>query len=242
MNALPFTLAGEPLLALHSGALVLPGVRLLCVSDLHLGKSDRIARRSGTMLPPYETRATLDRLSDAIEQTDPRIVLCLGDSFDDLAAADSLAPEDRATLLRLQSGCEWIWIEGNHDPGPVDLGGAHLASYTAGRLTFRHIATPGATGEVSGHYHPKLALPGTGWRPCFLFDDDRLILPAFGAYTGGLPATDPALRALLGARARAIVTGRRALLTALPPARYSDGNGSGPGPAAMTPRDSSRRR
>lgn len=216
MNALPFTLAGEPLLALPCGALFQPGERLLCVSDLHLGKSDRIARRSGAMLPPYETRATLDRLSAAVDQTDPRIILCLGDSFDDLAAADSLADEDRATLLRLQAGRHWVWIEGNHDPGPVDLGGTHRAELTVGPLTYRHIATPGATAEVSGHYHPKLALPGTGARACFLFDSRRLILPAYGAYTGGLRATDPALRGLFGSGTRAILTGRRAILTALP--------------------------
>jgi DNA ligase-associated metallophosphoesterase len=216
MNALPFTLAGEPLLALPCGALFHPGARLLCVSDLHLGKSDRIARRSGAMLPPYETRATLDRLSAAVDQTDPRTILCLGDSFDDLAAADSLAEDDRATLLRLQAGREWVWIEGNHDPGPVDLGGSHRAALTIGALTFRHIATPGETGEVSGHYHPKLALPGTGARACFLFDSRRLILPAYGAYTGGLRASDPALRGLFGPDARAILTGRRPILTALP--------------------------
>lgn len=216
MNALPFTLSGEPLLALPSGALYQPAARLLCVSDLHLGKSDRIARRGGTLLPPYETRATLDRLATAIDQTAPRTVLCLGDSFDDLAAADSLDDTDRTTLLRLQSGRRWLWLEGNHDPGPVDIGGTHLAEYTSGPLTFRHIAIPGARAEVSGHYHPKLALPGAGARPCFLFDDARLILPAFGAYTGGLPASDPALRALMAPTARAILTGRRAILTAVP--------------------------
>jgi DNA ligase-associated metallophosphoesterase len=216
MNAQPFTLAGEPLLALPSGALFQPGQSLLCVSDLHLGKSDRIARGSGPLLPPYETRATLDRLAAAIDATAPRIVLCLGDSFDDLAAAGSLAPEDRATLLSLQSGRRWIWTLGNHDPGPVELGGSHLAAFSAGRLTYRHIASPGAKGEVSGHYHPKLALPGTGARPCFLFDADRLILPAFGAYTGGLAATAAPLAALMGPGARAILTGRRAILTALP--------------------------
>jgi DNA ligase-associated metallophosphoesterase len=216
MNALPFTLTGEPLLALPSGALFQPGQSLLCVCDLHFGKSDRIARGSGPLLPPYETRATLDRLAAAIDATDPRIVICLGDSFDDLAAAGSLAPEDRATLLGLQSGRRWIWTLGNHDPAPVDLGGSHLAAFTAGPLTYRHIAQPGAKGEVSGHYHPKLALPGTGARPCFLFDADRLILPAFGAYTGGLAATAPPLAALLGPGARAILTGRRAILTALP--------------------------
>jgi DNA ligase-associated metallophosphoesterase len=235
MNALPFTLSGEPLLALPSGALFQPSARLLCVSDLHLGKSDRIARRGGTLLPPYETRATLDRLATAIDQTTPRTVLCLGDSFDDLAAADSLDDTDRTTLLRLQSGRRWLWLEGNHDPGPVDLGGTHLAAFTAGPLTYRHIATPGPGPEVSGHYHPKLALPGTGSRPCFLFDDSRLILPAFGAYTGGLPATDPALRALLGPWPRAIVTGRRAILTAVP--GYSDASASA-SPAGRYPRAS----
>lgn len=220
MNAHAFTLAAEPLAALPCGALFQPGQQLLCVSDLHLGKSDRIARRAGLMLPPYETRATLDRLAQVIDDTGPRIVVCLGDSFDDLAAADSLTPEDRATLLRLQAGRRWIWIEGNHDPGPVDLGGTHLAEYTAGPLTYRHIATPGATAEVSGHWHPKIALPGAGGaRPCFLFDADRVILPAFGAYTGGLSATDPRLRAQFGPGLRAILTGRRAILTALPAAR-----------------------
>jgi DNA ligase-associated metallophosphoesterase len=229
MNALPFSLAGEPLLALPCGALFQPAQQLLCVSDLHLGKSDRIARRGGTLLPPYETRATLDRLAAAIDQTAPRTVLCLGDSFDDLAAADSLDDTDRTTLLRLQSGRRWLWLEGNHDPGPVNLGGTHLAAFTAGALTYRHIATPGTTAEVSGHYHPKLALPGAGSRPCFLFDAARLILPAYGAYTGGLSATDPALSALMGPGARAILTGRRALLTALP--GYSEASASPTGSA-----------
>jgi DNA ligase-associated metallophosphoesterase len=217
MNAHPFTLLAEPLHALACGALYQPRERLLCVSDLHLGKSDRIARRSGLMLPPYESRATLDRLSQAIDQTDARTIVCLGDSFDDLAAADSLIPEDRATLLRLQAGRRWVWIEGNHDPGPVDLGGTHLAEFAAGPLTYRHIAQPEAKGEVSGHWHPKLTLPGAGGtRACFLFDSARLILPAYGAYTGGLSATDPVLQRLFGRDTRAILTGRRPILTALP--------------------------
>lgn len=220
MNALPFSLAGEPLLALASGALYQPGPALLCVADLHLGKSDRIARRGGTLLPPFDTRATLDRLAAVIADTAPRTVLCLGDSFDDTAAAGSLAPEDRDTLLSLQAGRHWVWALGNHDPGPLDMGGTHLARLTAGPLTYRHIAAPdhppAGRAEVSAHYHPKLALPGAGARPCFLFNDRRLILPAFGTYTGGLRATDPVLRALLGPGTRAILTGRRPLLTALP--------------------------
>jgi len=177
----------------------------LCVSDLHLGKSERIARRSGGLLPPYEVQATLERLEAEIAATDPAIVVCLGDSFDDLDAALSLGEAERTWLTRLQAGRRWVWIEGNHDPGPVDLGGSHLASLTASGLTYRHICTP-QRGEVSGHYHPKLALGGAA-RPCFLIDADRVILPAFGAYTGGLRADHPSLLALFAHPARAILTG-----------------------------------
>ncbi len=220
MNAYTLSLGPARLSALPSGAVFDAAEGLLCVSDLHFGKSDRIARRQGLMLPPYETRATLDRLAADLAATAARRVVCLGDSFDDAAAADSLTEAERDTLLRLQAGRDWIWIAGNHDPGPVDLGGSHRAEVTIGGLTYRHEAQPGAEHEVSGHYHPKLALPGAGpARPCFLFDADHLILPAYGAYTGGLLATDPALRQLLAARAWAILTGRRAILAPLPPPR-----------------------
>jgi DNA ligase-associated metallophosphoesterase len=219
MNTLHFTFAGTTLTALPSGALFHAADRLLCVSDLHLGKSDRIARRQGLMLPPFETDATLDRLAADLETTDARTVICLGDSFDDVAAADSLTDANRARLLRLQAGRRWVWIAGNHDPGPVDLGGTHLAAFHAGPLTFRHAATTDAVNEVSGHYHPKLALPGAGGaRPCFVFDNRRLILPAFGTYTGGLSATNPMLRHLFDTRAFAILTGRKAILAPLPAA------------------------
>jgi len=199
------------MMALPQGALWLPKARVLVVSDLHLGKSDRIARRSGTLLPPYETKETLARLEAVIDATDPATVICLGDSFDDLDAALSLEEADRLTLLRLQAGRDWIWIEGNHDPGPVDLGGRHLAELAVANVTFRHIAVQGAMGEVSGHYHPKCALPSGGSRPAFLIDDARIIMPAFGAYTGGLRANHPQLAALMGAEAIAVLTGRKAL-------------------------------
>lgn len=219
MNAHPFSLHGVPLLALPSGALHLPQAGVLCVSDLHLGKSGRIARRGGTMLPPYETRATLDRLAADIAATDPGTVVCLGDSFDDRAAAEDLDEDARLRIAGMQAGRRWIWIEGNHDPGPVALGGTHLAEWRGGPLVFRHIAEPGARAEISGHYHPKLALPGGGGaRPCFLQDADRLILPAYGAYTGGMSALAQPLRGLLAARAMAILTGRRAIAAPLPEA------------------------
>ncbi len=212
MNDHLFTLSGTRLTARASGALWLPDTATLCVSDLHLGKSDRIARRSGFLLPPYETRATLDRLAAEIDALNPRTVICLGDSFDDLAAAETLDPDDLADLGILQAGRDWIWMEGNHDSGPIALGGSHKQTHGIGGLTFRHIALPGAFGEVSGHYHPKYRVPGIGGTcPAFLYDATRLILPAFGAYTGGMRATDPVLRGLFDAQALAVLTGTRAI-------------------------------
>ncbi len=216
-DAYAFTLNGTPCLALPSGALFVPSENLLCVSDLHLGKSERVARRHGVMLPPYETRATLDRLARDIADARPTCVVALGDSFDDLAAAAALEPEDRDRILALEEGLRWVWIEGNHDPATTVHGKAE-AEVRSATLTFRHIADPASpAGEVSGHYHPKLGLPG--WserRPCFATDGARLVMPAYGLYTGGLDATAPVVRSLLGPRAIAILTGRRAMAVPLP--------------------------
>ena len=211
MTTHSFAFAGEILTALPSGALLHRASGTLVVSDLHFGKSDRIARRGGALIPPYENDATLQKLDSDIAAQAPAQVICLGDSFDDLAGVDALDDGHRATLTRLQAGRRWIWIEGNHDPGPVDLGGTHLAEAALGPIALRHIASP-ATPEISGHYHPKLALPGAGAaRPCFVYDATRLILPAYGAYTGGLSALHKDLRGLFGTQAIAILTGRKAI-------------------------------
>lgn len=199
-----FTLGNAALTALPSGALHWGDERLLCVSDLHFGKSERMARRGGPLLPPYETRDTLLRLEADLEATGARLVVCLGDSFDDLAAAEGLDEADRLWIIRLMTGREWIWIEGNHDAGPTDLGGTHLAELSRGGLVFRHIG--GGTGfEISGHFHPKSRLAGKAYRS-FLTDGRRLILPAYGTFTGGLWAEDANLQALMGPRALAILT------------------------------------
>ncbi|MCZ4261029.1 ligase-associated DNA damage response endonuclease PdeM [Limimaricola sp. G21655-S1] len=217
MNGIEIPFQGETLCALGSGALHWAARDLLIVSDLHLGKSERIARRRGTMLPPYETRATLERLEADLLETGAGGVLCLGDSFDDLDAANGLDDEDRAHLVSLIEGRVWHWVEGNHDPGPAGLPGEHHAELVIGPLVFRHIAEVGARGELSGHYHPKFGLPGCGGtRPCFLFDADRMILPAYGAYTGGMPATAPEFAALIGSPAFAVLTGTKPLLVPYP--------------------------
>lgn len=210
MTALSFPFQGETLCALPTGALFWPAQGLFCVSDLHLGKSDRMARRGGPLLPPYESIETLDRLAGDIAAMNPATVVCLGDSFDDLTAAETLDAALKDRLISLMAGRRWVWISGNHDPGPIDLGGTHLAEYRQGPLVFRHIAEVPASGEVSGHYHPKARLVMRGRslsRPCFLFDSDRLILPAFGAYTGGLFCDRPELSTLLAKGAEAILLG-----------------------------------
>ena len=244
-----FTLAGAALQARASGALHWPDQRLLIVSDLHLGKAQRLARRNGPLLPPYETRATLTRLEEDLHATCARRVLCLGDSFDDSIAATELSPEDRQILARLMTGRDWIWIAGNHDPGRCGsggglgggLGGSEAAALRIDGLTFQHMGDPARSDEVSGHYHPKARLAG-GSAPCFLLNPQagRLILPAFGAYTGGLDCGDASLRALIMAPgALAILTGRRC--RAIP---YSAASGFSerPGASDTSPRRSSTSR
>jgi DNA ligase-associated metallophosphoesterase len=204
------SLSGHTLHALPSGALYWPAQNLLCVSDLHFGKSARMARRGGALLPPYEVEETLTRLDADIAATGPELVICLGDSFDDDTATTELSEPHTLWLLRLMAGRRWVWIAGNHDPAPATLPGAHLTEVQIAPLTFRHIADPAQTGEISGHYHPKARLAGRS-RPCFLADPARIILPAYGTFTGGLWCDDPAFEPLIETAGLAILTGPKCL-------------------------------
>lgn len=209
------TFRGELLHLLPSGGLFWPAFGLLTVSDLHLGKSERLARRGGALLPPYETPATLEKLDRDLEETGANSVLCLGDSFDDLAAVNWVEEPDRLWLLRLMAGRDWTWITGNHDPGPIGIGGTHRDERNVPPFTFRHIANPDESAEISGHYHPKARLAGR-WKPCFLADAKRLILPAYGAYTGGLGSDDAVLTGLMAKDALAVLTGPRVIAIPMP--------------------------
>lgn len=187
-------IAGVSLHADLSGALFWEEQHLLVVSDLHLEKGSSFAAR-GVLLPPYDTLATLSRLAAVISRHDPRIVVALGDSFHDRTAHERLSAEDRAAVTALQAGRDWIWISGNHDPMlPRDLGGTIANEVAVGPITFRHEPT-GAQGEIAGHLHPKARVAARGRsmeRRCFASDGIRAVMPAFGAYAGGLSIRDAA--------------------------------------------------
>jgi uncharacterized protein len=212
--AVNLVLNGVGLVADLSGALIWPERNLLVVADLHLEKGSAFAQR-GQLLPPYDTGATLDRLEQVIGRLQPATVICLGDSFHDNRAAERIAASDAARLAAMTAERDWIWITGNHDPEPpAQLGGRVAPSFTLGPLCFRHEASIGAGGEVSGHYHPVAAVRVHGKRVrarCFASDGRRLIMPSFGAYTGGLNVLDSALAPLLGRRFEVRMMGREKL-------------------------------
>lgn len=203
------------------GVALWPARRTLVAADLHLEKGSHFAAR-GRMLPPYDTRATLEHLARALRRHDPRRVILLGDSFHDAAGAGRLAAEDAAQIRRLFAGREVVWVLGNHDPTPPEgLPGEAVEELQEGPLRFRHIGgaplARHAEAEISGHFHPKAtlatrAIPVT--RPCFIGDGRRLVLPAIGAYTGGLDVAAPALRGLFPRGARVFLMGAERLFAA----------------------------
>jgi DNA ligase-associated metallophosphoesterase len=194
--------AGVALVADPAGALYWPGESVLIVADLHLEKGSAFARR-GVLLPPYDTAATLARLARLVERYAPRALIALGDSFHDDDGPVRMTAADRSALRALQHGRDWIWIAGNHDPDlPPDIGGQFADVLALGALTLRH--EPGddaGDGEISGHLHPVARVAQRGRavsRRCFAGDGRRLVLPAFGAYAGGLNVRDRAILGLFG--------------------------------------------
>ena len=183
-----------------SGALWLAAERALVVADLHLEKGSSYAAR-GQMLPPYDTRETLKRLAAEVAALTPAVVILLGDTFHDRKSEGRLAASDAASLRELARGRSLIWVIGNHDAdGPRDLPGEVAEHLILCGLTLRHEPQAGLQpGEVSGHLHPAArvkATRGSVRRRCFITDADRAILPAFGAYAGGLNVRDQAFAGL----------------------------------------------
>jgi len=196
-----FTVNGAMLRADASGALFWPERSLLVVADLHLEKGSHFARK-GQLLPPYDTRDTIDRLGRVLQRFAPRRVVCLGDSFHDRDAFARLADAEAERLRRFTTAHDWVWIAGNHDPAPPDgLGGRVAAALEEDPLILRHEPGEPSRGEVCGHFHPKATVPTraraiTG--RCFVTDGSRVILPAFGSYAGGLDVLAAPIAGLFG--------------------------------------------
>lgn len=193
-------IAGETARCDRSGVLYFPDLRLLCVSDLHLEKGSAFARR-GALIPPYDTAATLLRLQAAIAEYDPGIVVSLGDSFHDGWGAERLPMAFRERLETLIAGRDWFWISGNHDPdAPAGLPGETVRELAIASLLFRHEPSKAAIrGEIAGHLHPCARIVQRGRsvkRRCFAGDGQRMIMPAFGAFTGSLNVLDRAYHGL----------------------------------------------
>ncbi|MGB7406594.1 MAG: ligase-associated DNA damage response endonuclease PdeM [Pacificimonas sp.] len=216
----PLSFAGQELAPLRDGALWWPARRALLVADLHLEKASWFAAR-GQMLPPYDSLKTLEDLADLVTRMDPRELWCLGDSFHDRHGCQRLPADAQALLESLTAALDWTWITGNHDPvdGGEDgmlCGGRVVEEALVDGLLLRHEAEPGETRpELSGHFHPKLRLKLRGRgvsRRCYVVSERKIILPAFGALTGGLDAGAPPILKAMGGPAKAIVPAAGRLL------------------------------
>ncbi|KUR70511.1 phosphoesterase [Novosphingobium fuchskuhlense] len=196
----PFEFAGQDFALSPGRALYWAEERALIVADLHLEKASWYAQR-GQMLPPYDSRETLSRVADALRATGARRVLCLGDNFHDSHGPARLEPHAAGMLDALMRAVDWVWITGNHDTKDTSAHAPGLPELVVRGIALRHEARPGEMSpELSGHFHPKLRVTARGRsvaRPCAVASENRLILPAFGALTGGMNAADPAILAAL---------------------------------------------
>ncbi|MEZ5743978.1 MAG: ligase-associated DNA damage response endonuclease PdeM [Sphingomonadaceae bacterium] len=198
----PFSFSGEEMRLAGGNAVFWPRENALLVADLHLEKASFYAR-TGQMLPPYDSRETLERLALAVRQTGARRVYALGDNFHDAEGMERLDPHAAGMLAALTRALDWVWITGNHDHAVERMaGGTPCEEITVGGIVLRHEARRGETAaEISGHYHPRLMVKARGRRiarPCAVVSasesgSGRMILPAFGALTGGMDAADPAI-------------------------------------------------
>ncbi len=208
--------AGETFVPQPCGALFWPARGALLLADLHLEKASFYGVH-GQFLPPYDSFDTLTCLIDAVEATRATRVICLGDSFHDTGGAARLPDAALATLRRLAHDLDWLWLTGNHDDGSAGvLGGRVAAEAQIAGIHLRHEAVPGAAEpEISGHFHPKLRLKLRGRRVvrrCFALTPTKIVLPAYGALTGGLDVADPDFARAVGGPLAALVATRARLL------------------------------
>ncbi len=219
MKTALFHLAGEQVMLDHRGVLYWPSARLLAVADLHLEKGSALAHRGG-LVPPWDSRITLERLLACITDWRPETVVALGDSFHDPYASARLSPSDARRVRAIGEASRLVWVSGNHDPKPpLGLAGESMPEFRLGRVRFRHQASDpldAGEAELCGHHHPKARIATRGGsvsRPCFVGCGRRLMLPAFGAYTGGLDVSSPAISRLFPRGGSAFLLGASRLFS-----------------------------
>ena len=213
----PTRFAGHELLLDPLGGVYWPTQRLLAVADLHLEKGTAAAH-GGSLLPPWDTTLTLDRLTALIVKHRPLTVVALGDSFHDRYGFSRMATADAGRLLALAEAVDFVWVLGNHDPAPAPgLAGLSTLCWSHQGLDFCHQARPSMSRpELVGHHHPKATIAtraGAVTRPCFVVGDNRLMLPAVGAFTGGLDVASPAIARLFPTGGQAHLLGRDRLFS-----------------------------
>ncbi len=210
MGNVSLSFAGQDFLPLPCGGLFWPSESLLLVADLHLEKGSAFARR-GWLLPPHDSLDTLQTLAAALAATGARRLVALGDSFHDAHGPSRMPAPAQALLASLMASVDWLWVTGNHDGGSsAALGGTICDETVIAGIALRHEAMArSAIPEISGHYHPKVSLLlRTGRRVsrrCLALAPGRMVLPAYGAYAGGLSVDDPAFAIALGAPPEAII-------------------------------------
>lgn len=209
-GALCTLVADAPVVMRASGALWLEAVRTVVFADVHFEKGSAYASR-GQLLPPYDTRETLRRLASEVALLDPARIVMLGDAFHDCGAEDRLCREDAEAMAVLAYGRQLVWVVGNHDPlPPRNLPGVSADEVLVGPLVLRHEPDGALYGEVAGHLHPCARVVAGGRsvrRRCFVTDGERLVLPAFGAYAGGLSVRNGAIAGLFGREPLVIALG-----------------------------------
>jgi uncharacterized protein len=216
MTAAPIHFRDERLMLDPAGAAFWPAKRVLIVADLYFEKPTALAARS--TLPPSDTRATLERLNRLVRLYRPKKVIVLGDSFRGRNAS-RLSQDDLSRLEAMAREAQFIWITTNQEAAPTGMPGMSVAQYREGPFTFRHQAAP-VLGpreiEISGHFHPKASIEARAKRvsrPCFVTDAARLMMPAFGAYTGGLDVHDTAISRLFPRGLRVFLLGQDQLFS-----------------------------
>ncbi|MDY0882948.1 ligase-associated DNA damage response endonuclease PdeM [Dongia soli] len=219
MTHLSISFAGDDFVLDISGALYWPGQQCLVVADLHFEKGSAFAAQAYRPLPPHDTAQTLMQLHEVIARYQPRQVICLGDSFHDAAASDRLNGGDLMRFRLLMDGCSWIWVTGNHDPAiPAILGGEVVERLESGNVVLQHDASA-ESGLIFGHFHPVGLVSSNGHlirRRCFVLGQERLLLPAFGSYAGGLNVLDPAIARLFPEGYQVVLLGHQRMHRLLP--------------------------